>query len=743
MAKSMFDIIKKQNGERFAKAIRNYDNGIFDIVNLDKLVKYAGRDAEPIMEYLVSLKNIQIEEQSVHMNPLELLSQAGYDAYIADTLEKQNEIERYYEPNEKLCTFRDPTRFERYYIINAVRKDVDKIKRSDFKKPQREDEYGTSVLSIQILKIGGFISIKNRYNHTVPNPDNTLNSNPDNIIPGLSDAIRHHFDVDFSSRHVNLPRGYTIVNNQIVRYDIERNNVYCAENFFVKDGVIHEIDKRSQIMLGNGLLLDLQKKEVSDITETPEEKNLRAIVVRDKFIESINEELANKKIQTTKNPLGGYDIVADGKVVLTIENGDLVYINLPHAKAIDLSDRKRLRGDLDFSGITDEINLRDANLSAVTSIKMPEQCNYFFANWTIFPAIDLDCSGITKTLALGYSDLSRITNITTPKSVDEAHFTSITFPEIDLDLSGIRIGLNLENSKMGKVKSIKPPKCSNITLTNTEFPSTILDLSGITGELRIAWSDLHNITGIIMPKNAYRLELGRVKLPEQQGLDLGCFCEGIVLSSLDMSKTPYVKLPKKIAEIAMHGITLPAIDFDCSGVTDELKVVASDITACKNFKAPTNVKKIYINDIKLPAADIDLSGATEELMINYSDITICKSIKMPKKVKRADLEFSKISGINLDLSGVTEELVLSAIDLTNVKSLRLPAPPTNIRILDYVKLPDPSKISYGPAIDVTESTKAEKFNMGVSNIKTIADTKPEDTQINTNQIIIPDQEKGI
>jgi hypothetical protein len=58
-------------------------------------------------------------------------------------------------------------------------------------------------------------------------------------------------------------------------------------------------------------------------------------------------------------------------------------------------------------------------------------------------------------------------------------------------------------------------------------------------------------------------------------------------------------------------------------------------------------------------------------------------------------------------------------------------------------LPDPSKISYGPAIDVTESTKAEKFNMGVSNIKTIADTKPEDTQINTNQIIIPDQEKGI
>ena len=52
----MFDIIKKQNGETFAKAIRNYDNGIFDIPNLDKIVKYAGRQAEPIMTYLVSLK---------------------------------------------------------------------------------------------------------------------------------------------------------------------------------------------------------------------------------------------------------------------------------------------------------------------------------------------------------------------------------------------------------------------------------------------------------------------------------------------------------------------------------------------------------------------------------------------------------------------------------------------------------------------------------------------------------------
>ena len=75
-------------------------------------------------------------------------------------MEKQNAIKKYYAPGEEICTFRDPERFKRYYIINAVRKDVDKIKRGN--PPQRDDEYGTSVISIQVLKTGGFISIKNR-----------------------------------------------------------------------------------------------------------------------------------------------------------------------------------------------------------------------------------------------------------------------------------------------------------------------------------------------------------------------------------------------------------------------------------------------------------------------------------------------------------------------------------------------------------------------------------------------------
>ncbi|MBQ8250631.1 MAG: hypothetical protein IJY92_01810 [Alphaproteobacteria bacterium] len=37
--KSVYDIIKRQNGEAFAKAIRRFDSGIFDIPNLPLFIK--------------------------------------------------------------------------------------------------------------------------------------------------------------------------------------------------------------------------------------------------------------------------------------------------------------------------------------------------------------------------------------------------------------------------------------------------------------------------------------------------------------------------------------------------------------------------------------------------------------------------------------------------------------------------------------------------------------------------------
>ena len=324
MPKTMFDIIKKQNGERFAKAIRNYDNGIFDIPNLDTIVKHAGREAEPIMAYLISLKNIEINEMAVHMDPIKLLDRAGYNAYVVHNLAEQNAIEKYFARGEELCTFHDPHRFEKYYIINAVRKDVDNIRRADFKNPKREDEYGTSVISIQVLKTGGFISIKNRYNHTVENPDNTLNSNPDNIIPGLADAIKHHFNVDFASHHVDLPINYTTMNNQILKYNLEVENTYIGPDFYARDGRVIDINKDYEIILDT-IVFNTKTKEFKSIAHADGDWQM---------ISALSTAINGKKVKIQNADDDTKILIADDTPIVTFQNGQILSLNLPNVREI-------------------------------------------------------------------------------------------------------------------------------------------------------------------------------------------------------------------------------------------------------------------------------------------------------------------------------------------------------------------------------------------------------------------------
>ena len=133
MAHTTYDLIKKNNGEHFARALR--DANLLELPDIVELVKYAGRDAQPeLIQYLLAEKANRDLADAYDANgadPFELLHQAGYSfVEYADTLEKQNAIRKYFTPNEDLCTFRDPNRHQNYYIINAVHRDVDKIKRS-------------------------------------------------------------------------------------------------------------------------------------------------------------------------------------------------------------------------------------------------------------------------------------------------------------------------------------------------------------------------------------------------------------------------------------------------------------------------------------------------------------------------------------------------------------------------------------------------------------------------------------
>ena len=293
----MYKIIKKQNGEKFAKILRQ--NVLLDTPNLKHILEFAGVDAEDAKNLIPVLREINIKskekpetnQEQEFRDPLELLNKAGYDAFYVNNLSQQNSIAKYFKQDEQLCTFRDSKRYKDYYIIHAVKKNIRDIKRP--KNPQRQDEYGTSVISIQIAKSGGFISIKNRYNHTVDNPDATFNNNPDNIIRGLTASLKHKFGVDFMTQDVNIPDNYRLVKNQLVRFNYEVDNVYYGEKYYFEGSEITKSNPDYEVMLDT-VILNTKTGQVKNIRENTEESNIDLAYV-------LNNEISGHKIKIEKN----------------------------------------------------------------------------------------------------------------------------------------------------------------------------------------------------------------------------------------------------------------------------------------------------------------------------------------------------------------------------------------------------------------------------------------------------------
>ena len=333
----MYKNIKKQNGEKFAQTLSNFHNGLLEIPDLDRIVRYAGRDAAPLLPYLMSklAANDDVPAPNIE-DPIVLLERAGYDAFYADTLEKQNSIQHYFQPAELLCTFNDRARYQNYHIIHAIKKNVQDIKREDFKgKEQREDDYGTSVISIQMLKNGGFISIKNRYNHAVQNCDNTFNSNPDHIIEGLSAALKNRFNVDFTASKNPLPDYYTLINQQIIQFQTERNNIYYGDGFWVQNGVVSEVNRAAGDVMFDEFIFENKTKTFKKINPQLE----------DSFPDDFNRDYGgNKKLSVKKG-----NLMLGDHVLIGAEQSRIKTLFLPALKTMGKSYLRHADALTDFN----------------------------------------------------------------------------------------------------------------------------------------------------------------------------------------------------------------------------------------------------------------------------------------------------------------------------------------------------------------------------------------------------------
>ena len=267
LCRSIFPTLLEQKGlltnvlkSSFATNSRTlYD----DIVNNDL--------EEEFKNYIYSKVDVEKEKSEIigEKTPYQLLDENGYNLYECNSEEEIQSFKKYYKSGEELCTFHGD-RLNRCVVFFAVKKDAEEIKREDFNNPKREDEYGTSVMSIQFTKSqNSTVSIKNRYNHTVNNPDATYGNDLDEIAPGLTQS----FEKLLSERGLTLNSsnieafsipGYVVADDgKYYKYNKEINgNYYCPGNVIIDHGNVIKLEPEKQELIYY-FILDKENKTLS------------------------------------------------------------------------------------------------------------------------------------------------------------------------------------------------------------------------------------------------------------------------------------------------------------------------------------------------------------------------------------------------------------------------------------------------------------------------------------------------
>lgn len=292
---------------------------LYDDIVRDELV-------EDFQSFIYNLTAKPVELLETDKSVSELLSEAGYIFYECKTEDDIQKFKTLYESGEELCTFVGG-RLKTCHVFFAVKKNVNNINRNNFLTPKRQDEYGTSVISIQYTRgEHNTLSIKNRYNHTVKNPDATFRNNLENIIPGLTRAFERQYGFKINQNTGDFKiEDYVIASDgKFYKYDYELDNIYYGPNNIIIDKFkVQEefLDKSRYIVIGV-LILDLKEKKLYFYSqENKEYETLPKYIGDIERIELTNLEDGNKKVTITNNKGEVTDLI------LSPQNRIIGYIN--------------------------------------------------------------------------------------------------------------------------------------------------------------------------------------------------------------------------------------------------------------------------------------------------------------------------------------------------------------------------------------------------------------------------------
>ena len=145
------DKIKKYYGEEMMHFCRSSfstiletNNLLFDILSKNFAPsKFLYNDikedhmCDEFRNYVNSFAKGVILYPSNNKTPYELMDEAGYILYECKNEKDIQKFEKFYEFEERLCTF-NGGRLDNCYVFFAVKKNIEKYRRVDFKKPRRQ-----------------------------------------------------------------------------------------------------------------------------------------------------------------------------------------------------------------------------------------------------------------------------------------------------------------------------------------------------------------------------------------------------------------------------------------------------------------------------------------------------------------------------------------------------------------------------------------------------------------------------
>ncbi len=462
--------LKKHYGEKFAHLCRELFPTILEQEGLlSKIISDHFAPTRSLYEDILPIKNdfveyiydqAKLEAQpvtEVNLSPEELMEKAGYILYPeCKTEDEIQSFRKYWASEEELCTFRGG-RLELCRVWFALKKNVDEIKRENFTNPKRQDEYGTSAISIQFTKGNtNTLSIKNRYNHTVYAPDATFGNNLDNIIPGLTQSFVKTYGLNL----VNEDMGGLYLDDyamgddgKFYRYNVEIEGVnYCENNYVLDFGRVVKLDN-ARYVLAENYVIDKQRKK---IFRYPND------------IDSFTKSIGEIKDITFKTDNEGNRVVVctpkEGKVVEITLNNKNAIIGYKNPNVTEIKD--------DF--LSDNRALKSLSLPNVVNI----------GDFFLYSNKGLTDLSLPNVIKIGDSFISSnndIMSLNLPKLVSAGReFLSHNLSLEELNLQNLKIaGLNfllcnrcISNATLPKLKSVGMNFLGmNLNLTSLSLPN--------------------------------------------------------------------------------------------------------------------------------------------------------------------------------------------------------------------------------------------------------------------------------